>query len=853
MRSSGWFGLDELVPNGKGTEMIIDFSVLNISTTYAGSITFLNETAGFKNAFGMYKINDQGAFYDVTVIFGNSSASDSGGYLIRGASTYETIFSETDRLGFFLAPHAAGNDYLGLLVDGGTNYVLRNASGEIASLDDTAPISLFHVSDTGAETMVWAKYSSRTWHSTAEAGNSFALNGDNTDHTIWDLQVEDGTLKLDMRFEDLLNGGDRDFLDIVFRLDVGPENTMDSIDSGKDPSTVLTTADRVVVAEGQTVVFDPLANDTGVDLTITHLNEQAVSIGDSITLGDGEIVTLLQGGQLRIEGSGSVSDFDKVMTYAVVDAAGATDGTVIAIVTPVAVLNSDVLVTARGETNINLLDYVPIPPGTTLTVTQIDGQAAVVGQVYQLASGTSATYQGNGVLSLDGADITSDAIDALSYTMVDDTGVISSNTLSITTSPVDGTSGSDTLVTPGQSDAQGNMIDGGDGLAEVIMGYGGSDLITAGAGDDAIYGGDGSDTINGGLGNDDIYGNDESDNLTGGAGDDRIEGGAGSDNISGGTGDDIIDAGPGTDNVSGGDGNDTIYGGGDNDTLTGDADRDTFIINQLGNSGINSTSVNGSSTGDDYDTLNVSPLLAQGWSITSLAQNPEFNGNPGFNGQMQLANGGQTATINFTDIEDIIVCFTPGTWVDTPKGLTRVEDLRPGDAVQTRDNGMQRIVWSGQRSLGTADLRRNQKLNPILICKDALGKDAPNRDMMVSPNHRVLLVDAMADMMFGEPEILIAAKFLTDLPGVSQTQPIATNYIHFMFEQHEVVRGDGLWSESFQPGDYSLRGIDEDSRAELLDLFPELGTKPGLASYAAARLSLKSYEAAVFLSGARLA
>jgi hypothetical protein len=68
-------------------------------------------------------------------------------------------------------------------------------------------------------------------------------------------------------------------------------------------------------------------------------------------------------------------------------------------------------------------------------------------------------------------------------------------------------------------------------------------------------------------------------------------------------------------------------------------------------------------------------------------------------------------------------------------------------------------------------------------------------------------------------------------------------YIHFMFDQHEVVLSNGCWTESFQPGDHTLQGIGNAQRTEILELFPELGTKQGLAGYQAARRSLKRHEA----------
>ena len=333
-------------------------------------------------------------------------------------------------------------------------------------------------------------------------------------------------------------------------------------------------------------------------------------------------------------------------------------------------------------------------------------------------------------------------------------------------------------------------------------------------------------------------------------GDDTILGGTGNDAIFGQGGNDEIDAGAGSDTVDGGAGNDTIFGGGDNDILNGGADRDTFIINQLGTSGVNNTTVNGGSTGDDFDTLDITPLRDAGWQVTNFVRNPETNGNPGFNGQIQLQRGSETANINYSDIEELIVCFTPGAQIATPHGTRAVETLRPGDRVFTRDNGIREIRWIGRRDLGAAELAKMPNFQPILIRKGALGAEMPDRDMLVSPNHRMLLANELAEVMFGEREVLIAAKHLTGLKGVDRALTDTVSYIHLMFDHHEVILADAAWSESFQPGDYSMRGVSKDSRDEILALFPDLATQEGLDEYQAARLSLKAHEAKLLVDQA---
>ena len=191
----------------------------------------------------------------------------------------------------------------------------------------------------------------------------------------------------------------------------------------------------------------------------------------------------------------------------------------------------------------------------------------------------------------------------------------------------------------------------------------------------------------------------------------------------------------------------------------------------------------------------------------------------------------------------MVPCFTPGTLIATPQGERLVEDLQVGDRVITRDNGIQEIRWIGRKDLTGFDLARRPQMRPVLIQKGALGKNMPMHDLLVSPNHRILVANDKTALYFEEREVLAAAKHLTGLDGVDEVGTLGVSYIHFMFDQHEVVLSNGVWSESFQPGDYTLRGIDEAQRTEIYELFPELEQAEGLRAYGAARRSLKKHEA----------
>ena len=343
-----------------------------------------------------------------------------------------------------------------------------------------------------------------------------------------------------------------------------------------------------------------------------------------------------------------------------------------------------------------------------------------------------------------------------------------------------------------------------------------SQTMSGGAGDDTLTGGSGNDTLSGGADADTIDGGDGDDSLSGDAGDDTFLLNAGSDTVSGGAGNDNITAGSG-DSIEAGDGDDTI------NVSNADLNGGTIFVD--GGSG-------GETLGD---TLNIT-----GPAVIT----PGGTGS----GTVEFLDG---TTLTYSNIETVnyVPCFTPGTLIKTDRGEVPVEHLAVGDRVLTRDNGFQAIRWIGARAISRAELVCNSALAPVTIRKGALGANVPLRDLTVSPQHRVLREDAMAELMFGEAEVLIPATNLTHLEGIAAHIPEdGIRYIHFMFDQHEIVQSDGCWTESFQPGDKTLGAITDEARDELFAIFPELRDLEGQIAFQAARATLKSYQSRALLA-----
>ncbi|SMX38034.1 Hint domain-containing protein [Octadecabacter ascidiaceicola] len=311
----------------------------------------------------------------------------------------------------------------------------------------------------------------------------------------------------------------------------------------------------------------------------------------------------------------------------------------------------------------------------------------------------------------------------------------------------------------------------------------------------------------------------------------------GDDTITGGSGDDLILAGDGDDELTGGEGDDTFYAGAGDDDITfsegdtadGGSGDDLFVLEDLGETSNGTITIDGGA-GDETggDTLQLGNL-----GVLTQAVRDTFvdDGTGSYSGSITLDDG---SILNFSEIENII-CFTPNTRIATPTGLVAIEDLEVGDLVVTRDHGLQPIRWIEGRTVPAID-----RFAPIKIRKNVLsGQD---RDLIVSPQHRVLFQGYRAELLFGESEVLVAATHLVDGMDVTQDEAEMVTYVHILFDQHEIIYAEGAATESFHPGDIGFSAVGDAAREELFAIFPELRVDPRQYG-STARRCLKSHEA----------
>ncbi|RVT82682.1 Hint domain-containing protein [Rhodobacteraceae bacterium CCMM004] len=197
--------------------------------------------------------------------------------------------------------------------------------------------------------------------------------------------------------------------------------------------------------------------------------------------------------------------------------------------------------------------------------------------------------------------------------------------------------------------------------------------------------------------------------------------------------------------------------------------------------------------------------------------------------------------------EGEVVCFARGTRIATPDGPRAVEHLTAGDRVATLDDGAQPILWTGSRQITAARLFAMPDLRPVRIRAGALGGGAPPGDLVVSPRHRILLRGRAAQALFGEAEVLVAARALIDERRILvDHETRGVDYFHLLLPRHQVVWANGVACETFQPSAAALAGLDPARRAALAACRPEVVADPARYGPPARRV-LDAAEAAILL------
>ena len=141
--------------------------------------------------------------------------------------------------------------------------------------------------------------------------------------------------------------------------------------------------------------------------------------------------------------------------------------------------------------------------------------------------------------------------------------------------------------------------------------------------------------------------------------------------------------------------------------------------------------------------------------------------------------------------DDETPCFCRGTHIRTPKGEVPIEALRIGDLVTVAGGPPLPVKWIGRRSYRDWSAVGNTGVQPVLFKAGSLADRVPARDLLVSPEHAMLL-----DGMLVPARHLVNGISILKLEDVEQI-----DYFHLEIERHAVIFAEGAAAESFADDD----------------------------------------------------
>ena len=139
----------------------------------------------------------------------------------------------------------------------------------------------------------------------------------------------------------------------------------------------------------------------------------------------------------------------------------------------------------------------------------------------------------------------------------------------------------------------------------------------------------------------------------------------------------------------------------------------------------------------------------------------------------------------FNDLS--VICFMPGTLISTPNGSRPVETLGRGDLVLTADGRTSPVRWIGRQTVSVL-FGDPLRMLPIRIKASALADNMPSRDLLLSPDHAILIND-----------VLISAGALVNGTSIIReiNVPETFTYYHVELDDHSLILAHNVPSETF--------------------------------------------------------
>ncbi len=154
-----------------------------------------------------------------------------------------------------------------------------------------------------------------------------------------------------------------------------------------------------------------------------------------------------------------------------------------------------------------------------------------------------------------------------------------------------------------------------------------------------------------------------------------------------------------------------------------------------------------------------------------------------YDNAIQLQNDGDGGTSVITDVS----CFIAGTLIRTPDGEKPIETLERGQLIVTAEGETRPVAWVGRRMV-SALACDPVRCWPVRVMAHALGETVPSRDLLLSPDHALLVDDVL----------IHAGALVNGTSIIRETRvPRVFVYYHVELDDHSLILADNAPAETF--------------------------------------------------------
>ena len=165
--------------------------------------------------------------------------------------------------------------------------------------------------------------------------------------------------------------------------------------------------------------------------------------------------------------------------------------------------------------------------------------------------------------------------------------------------------------------------------------------------------------------------------------------------------------------------------------------------------------------------------------------------------------------------------FARGVCLHAPHGIIPIEDLIPGDWVNTSSGEPAEVVWIGSTNVIPADSGRRMPL--VRIMADSFGPTRPSSFVTLGSGARILQTPpALRGATGGAQMLTRIGAFVDNVNVIEVVPPTAVRLFHICLSRHAAVDVGGMMVETFHPGMAGTRDVTHAQRDLFLSMFPRI-------------------------------